>query len=148
MSRGVPCCSDAGGRRVFGGQCGLTHETCDIQRTGEDIAPVLRLGTVGHAEPGRTIEVSPGLVGVAAFGITEPTDAQVPGGLVSLSFRQERSVMLGMLSSDNEKEQGRATGFVRKSTDFIGFCTELAKETFYQIRRANVRVQLGIKLIV
>ena len=68
-------------------------------------------------------------------------------GLVSLSFRQERSIMLGMLSSDNEKEQGQATGFVRKSTDFIGFCTELAKETFYQIRRANVKVQLGIKLI-
>ena len=56
--------------------------------------------------------------------------------------------MLGMLSSDNEKEQGQATGFVRKSTDFIGFCTELAKETFYQIGRANVRVQRGIKLIV
>jgi len=68
--------------------------------------------------------------------------------LVSLSFRQERSVMLGVLSSDNEKEQGQATGFIRKSTYLIGFSTELAKETFYQIRRANVRVQLGIKPIV
>ncbi len=48
--------------------------------------------------------------------------------------------MLGMLSSDNEKEQGQATGFIRKSADFIGFRTKLAKETFYQIGRANVGV--------
>ena len=102
-SRGVPSCSDAGGRRVFGGQCGLTHETCDIERTGEDIAPVLRLGTVGHAEPGRTIEVSSGLVGVAAFGITESTDAQVPGGRIDLQVTsQTYVVVLGQGGVDDD----------------------------------------------
>ena len=48
--------------------------------------------------------------------------------------------MLGMLSSNNEKKQGQAAGFVWKSADFVGFGTELAKESFYQIGRANVRM--------
>jgi len=71
----VRACSDAGDSRVLGSQGSLTHETRDVERAREDIAQVLGLGAVGRAEPGRAFEVAPGLVGVAAFGVAETTDA-------------------------------------------------------------------------
>ena len=78
MSKGhrdIPKRSDPGCGRVFSSESGFTHKTSDIEGTGEDIAEVLGLGAFGLAEPRRTFQVSPSLVGVAAFGIAETTDA-------------------------------------------------------------------------
>jgi len=59
---------------MFCGESGFTYETSDIQRAREDIAQVPSFGAVGCSEPRRAFEVSSGLVGVAAFRVTEATD--------------------------------------------------------------------------
>ena len=64
---------------MFGSESGFTHEASDIERAGEEVAQVLGLGAIGFAEPGRAFQVSPGLVGVAAFSVAEATDTQLPG---------------------------------------------------------------------
>ena len=79
---------------MFSSQCSLAHETNDIQGTREDIAQVLRFGAVGFAEPGRAFEVSPGLVGVAAFGVAEATDTQLPGRRIDFQVTSQAYVVV------------------------------------------------------
>ena len=60
---------------MFGSESGFAHEASDIEGTREDVTEILGFGTVGLAEPRRTFQTMSGLVGVAAFGIAETTDA-------------------------------------------------------------------------
>ena len=79
---------------MFSSPCRFAHETGDIESTRKDIAKELSFGAVGFAEPGRAFEVSSGLVGVAAFGITEPTDAQFPGRRIDLEVASQAYVIV------------------------------------------------------
>lgn len=79
---------------MLSGECRLAHKTNDIQCTREHIAQVLRLGAVGFAEPGGAFQVSSGLVGVAAFCVTEATDAQFPGGRIDLQIPSQAYVVV------------------------------------------------------
>ena len=60
---------------MFGSKSGFANEASNVERAGEDVTEILSLGAVGLAEPGRAFQVSPGLVGISAFGVTEATDA-------------------------------------------------------------------------
>ena len=100
-SQHVPSRSDPRSSGVFGSQCGFTDKTGDIQRAGEDIAQKLGFGAIGFAEPGRAFQVSSGLVGVAAFRVTEAPDAQVPGGRTDLEVTgQAHIIVLGKTGID------------------------------------------------
>ena len=47
----------------------LTHETCDVEAQGQDIAEVSGLGAVGQTIPGRAVEAKTLLDGIACFGV-------------------------------------------------------------------------------
>ena len=79
---------------MFGGERGFTHETSDIECAGKDVTEILGLGTVGLAEAGGTFQVTTGLVGVAAFSVTETTDAQVPGGRADLEVTSQAEIVV------------------------------------------------------
>jgi len=83
----------AGSRSVFGGEGGLADETRQVEGTGKSIADVLGLCAVLQAKPGRAFQVSSGLVGIAAFGVIEPTDAQLPGGRADLQGSGQAEVV-------------------------------------------------------
>jgi len=51
-------------------------------------------------------------------------------GFVSQSFRPSHSIMLGMVTKHDQKEKGKTTGFIRKSTNFIRFVAKLTEKPF------------------
>ena len=106
-TRTVPKESDAGSCRVYGSESGFAHETSDIEGTRENVTEILCFGAVGLAEPRRTFQVMSGLVGIAAFGIAETTDAQLPGGRADLEVTSETDIAIWEGTIDDDGTAAR-----------------------------------------
>ena len=59
---------------------GFPDKARQVERQGQDITQEGGLGRIGQAETRNALELSAGLVGVAGFGIGEPSETQIPAG--------------------------------------------------------------------
>lgn len=118
---------------MFGCQGGFADKTGDIESTREDIAQDVGFGAVVKTEPGRPFDVVASLVGIAAFGIAEPADAQRPGRGIDLEITSQTPGMVTwecIIDDDTE-----AQGMVRISVGAsVGGGT---------LRRRRVRDEIG-----
>jgi hypothetical protein len=88
---------------------GLPDETRDGERRGQDVGQEGRLGAIGATEPGRAFYAASRLVGIATFGITAATRAQVPGGRLDLEIARqaEAAIGQGQANADEIPQVGR-----------------------------------------
>ena len=102
---------------MFGSESGFAHEASNVERAGEDVTEILGLGAVGLAKPGRAFQVSPGLVGISAFGVTEATDAWVPGGGPHLEVTGQAHIVFGWEGGPDGDRIDQGTGWVSIRTE-------------------------------
>lgn len=95
----------------------LANQTGDIAGAGENVGEDGGLGAVGLAVPGGMFHATTPLVGVAAFGITQPPDAQLPGRGVDLEVTGETDVAIGQSAIDDD---GAAKRCIRLLKGTIG----------------------------
>lgn len=80
----------------------LTGQTGDVAGASEGIGEDGCLGAVGQAVVGRAFHPPSPLVGVAAFGVTEATDARFPRGGIDLEITGEADVAIGKSAIDDD----------------------------------------------
>lgn len=73
----------------------LPDEAGDIEDIGQDVGQDGSLGAVGPAEPGGAFHSPPGLVGIAALGVTLASHAQFPGRGAHLEVTGQADVAIG-----------------------------------------------------
>ena len=82
----------------------LANQTSQVKGQREGIADQGRLGGVGQAEPGRALETTALLTGIAGFGIALASDAQFPGGRTDRQVPRQADTAIGQAEAGSEAE--------------------------------------------
>ena len=91
----LPPGSGIGWRSAGGGDGRLAHQASEVAGTGEDVGEDGSLGAVVLAVPGGAFHTPSPLVGVAAFGITQSPDTQLPSGRIDLEITGQADIAIG-----------------------------------------------------
>ena len=80
----------SGGSRAFGmGLGGFPDEASQVEGQGQDITQEGGFGSIGQSKTRHALELTTGLVGIAGFGIGQPSKTQIPGGGVDLQVTSQ-----------------------------------------------------------
>ncbi len=108
----------SGSSGAFGmGLCGFPDEARQVEGEGEDIPQEGGLGSIGQAKTRHALELSAGLVGIAGFGIGQPSKTQVPGWGADLQITSQADRAIWQSQGCGQAEAQRSLGVLVRTAD-------------------------------
>ncbi len=99
------------------GQGGFPDEASQVEGEGQDVAQEGGLGSIGQAKTRHPLELSAGLVGIAGFGIGQPSKAQIPAGGADLQVTSQADGTIGQVQGGGEGKAQRSGGVLIGAAD-------------------------------
>ncbi len=108
----------SGSPGAFGiGQGGFPDEASQVEGERQDVAQEGGLGGIGQAKTRHPLELSAGLVGIAGFGIGEPSETHLPAGGADLQVTSQADGTIWQSQGGGQAEAQRSGGVLVGTTD-------------------------------
>ena len=111
----------SGGPGTFGmGRVASRTKRARLRDERQDVAQEGGLGGIGQAKTRHALELSAGLVGIASFGIGEPSKTQIPAGGTDLQVTSQADGTIGQAQGGGEGKAQRSLGVLIGAADGAG----------------------------
>ncbi len=108
----------SGGSGAFGmRQGGFPDEASQVEGERQDVAQEGGFGSIGQSKTRHALELSAGLVGIAGFGIGQPSKTQIPAGGADLQVTSQADGTIRQSQGGGEGKAQRSLGVLVGTAD-------------------------------